>query len=186
MEKREPSWTVGGNANWYSQYGEQHGDSYKTMSKTTIWPNNSTTEHIPWENHDWKRHLYPQSSLQHYLQYLGHSSNLDVHQQMIKKKSWYIYTMGHYSNIKKNEFLSILVRWVNLESVTQSEVNQKKKKNYCILMHIYMETRKVIFINLFAGMEWRCRALWTQWGKERLAQMEKALLTCIHHHMENR
>ena len=45
--------------------------------------------------------------------------------------------MGHYSNIKKNEFLSILESWVNLESVTQSEVNQKKKKNYYILMHIY-------------------------------------------------
>ena len=30
MEKREPSYTVGGNANWYSHYGEQCGDSLKT------------------------------------------------------------------------------------------------------------------------------------------------------------
>ena len=29
VEKREPSYTVGGNANWYSHYGEQRGDSFK-------------------------------------------------------------------------------------------------------------------------------------------------------------
>ena len=29
VEKREPSYTVGGNANWYSHYGEQYGDSFK-------------------------------------------------------------------------------------------------------------------------------------------------------------
>ena len=29
MEKREPSYTVAGNANWYSHYGEQCGDSFK-------------------------------------------------------------------------------------------------------------------------------------------------------------
>ena len=31
MEKRQPSYTVGGNANWYSHYGEQCGDSLKKM-----------------------------------------------------------------------------------------------------------------------------------------------------------
>ena len=31
MEKREPSYTVGGNANWYSHYGEQYGDSLKKL-----------------------------------------------------------------------------------------------------------------------------------------------------------
>ena len=29
VEKREPSYTVGGSANWYSHYGEQCGDSLK-------------------------------------------------------------------------------------------------------------------------------------------------------------
>ena len=29
MEKREPSYTVGGNVNWYSHYGEQYGGSFK-------------------------------------------------------------------------------------------------------------------------------------------------------------
>ena len=31
----------------------------KTRNKSTIWPNNPTTGHIPWENHNWKRHTYP-------------------------------------------------------------------------------------------------------------------------------
>ena len=29
VEKREPSYTVGGNVNWYSHYGEQYGGSLK-------------------------------------------------------------------------------------------------------------------------------------------------------------
>ena len=31
----------------------------KTRNKTTIWPSNPTTGHIPWGNHNWKRHMYP-------------------------------------------------------------------------------------------------------------------------------
>ena len=41
-------------------------------------------------------------------------------------KMWYKYTMRYYSAIKKNEFESVLVRWVNLESVIQSEVRKRK------------------------------------------------------------
>ena len=29
VEKREPSYIVGGNVNWYSHYGEQYGGSLK-------------------------------------------------------------------------------------------------------------------------------------------------------------
>ena len=54
------------------------------------------------------------------------------------KKSWYIYTMEYYSAIKRNAFESVLVRWMNLESIIQSKVSQKEKKDkYCILTHIY-------------------------------------------------
>ena len=44
--------------------------------------------------------------------------------------------MEYYSAIKKNEFKSVLVRWMNLEPVVQSEVSQKEKNKYHILMHI--------------------------------------------------
>ena len=40
----------------------------------------------------------------------------------------YIYTMEYYSATKKNTFESVLMRWVKLEPIIQSEVSQKKKK----------------------------------------------------------
>ena len=49
---------------------------------------------------------------------------------------WYIYTVEYYSAIKRNTFESVLMRWMNLEPVIQSEVSQKEKDKYCILTHI--------------------------------------------------
>ena len=49
---------------------------------------------------------------------------------------WYIDTMDYYSAIKRNAFESVLIRWMNLELIIQSEVSQKEKEKYCILMHI--------------------------------------------------
>ena len=46
-------------------------------------------------------------------------------------------TMEYYSAIKRNMFESVLMRWANLEPIIQSEVSQKEKDKYCILMHIY-------------------------------------------------
>ena len=42
------------------------------------------------------------------------------------KKLWYIYTMEYYSAIKRNAFESVLMRWMNLEPIIQSEVSQKE------------------------------------------------------------
>ena len=53
------------------------------------------------------------------------------------RKLWYIYTMEYYSAIKKNTFESILMRWMKLELIIQSEVSQKEKYQYSILTHIY-------------------------------------------------
>ena len=52
------------------------------------------------------------------------------------KKMWYIYTMEYYWAIKRNEIGSFVEMWVALESVIQSEVSQKEKNKYHILMHI--------------------------------------------------
>ena len=52
------------------------------------------------------------------------------------RKLWYIYTMK-YSAIKKNAFESVLMRWMKLELIIQSEISQKEKQQYSILMHIY-------------------------------------------------
>ena len=47
------------------------------------------------------------------------------------RKLWYIYTMEYYSAIK-NTFESVLMRWMKLESIIQSEVSQKEKHQYSI------------------------------------------------------
>ena len=53
------------------------------------------------------------------------------------KQFVYIYTMEYYSAIKKNTFESVLMRWMKLEPIIQSEVSQKEKQQYSILTHIY-------------------------------------------------
>ena len=53
------------------------------------------------------------------------------------KGMWYIYTVEYYSAIKRKTFESVLMRWVNLEPIIQSEVSQKEKDKHHILMHIY-------------------------------------------------
>ena len=45
--------------------------------------------------------------------------------------------MEYYSAIKRNTFESVLMRWMNLEPDIQSEVSQKEKDRYCILMRAY-------------------------------------------------
>ena len=54
-----------------------------------------------------------------------------------KWKLWYIYTMEYYSAIKNNAFESVLMSWMKLEPIIQSEVSQKEKHQYSILAHIY-------------------------------------------------
>ena len=44
------------------------------------------------------------------------------------RKLWYIYTMEYYLAIKKNAFESVLMRWMNLEPIIQSEVSQKRER----------------------------------------------------------
>ena len=53
------------------------------------------------------------------------------------RKLWYISIMEYYSAIKKNVFESVLMRWMKLEPIIQSEVSQKEKHQYSILTHIY-------------------------------------------------
>ena len=61
--------------------------------------------------------------------------------------------MKYYSVIKRNTIGLFVEMWMDLESVIPSEVSQKEKNKYCILIHIYiyMESRKMVQMNLFAG-----------------------------------
>ena len=51
------------------------------------------------------------------------------------EKMWHIYTMEYYSAIKRNEMEVFVVGWMDPETVIQSDVSQKEKNKYCILMH---------------------------------------------------
>ena len=53
------------------------------------------------------------------------------------RKLLHIYTREYYSSIKKNPFESVLMRWMKLEPIIQSEVSQKEKHKCSILTHIY-------------------------------------------------
>ena len=55
----------------------------------------------------------------------------------LMKKMWHIYTMEYYSAIKRNEIELFVVRWMDLDTVIQSEVSQKEKNKYRMLTHTY-------------------------------------------------
>ena len=140
MEKREPTYTVGGNAHSYSHYGEQCGYSLKKKKKELELPYDPAipllvihTEEIRIERdmgtpmfitavfiiaRTWKQPTCP-------------SANEWI------RKQWYIYTVEYYSAIKKNTFESVLMRWVKLQPIIQSEVSPTEKHQYNILTHIY-------------------------------------------------
>ena len=73
-------------------------------------------------------------SPQHYLQQLE-QPRCPLTDEWIKML-WYMYTMEYYSAIKRNAFESVLMRWMNLEPIIHSEVSQKEKDKYRILIHI--------------------------------------------------
>ena len=60
---------------------------------------------------------------------------MSINRGMDKENVVYIYTMEYYSAIKRNEIESFVETWMDTESVIQSEVSQKEKNKYCILMH---------------------------------------------------
>ena len=58
------------------------------------------------------------------------------------KNMWYIYTVEYYSTIKRSEIMPFVATWIYLEIVIQSEVSQKEKDKYHILIiSLYVESR---------------------------------------------
>ena len=102
------------------------------------------------------------------------------------RKLCYIYTMEYYSAIKKNAFRSVLMRWMNLEPIIQSEVRQKDKHQYSILMHIYgiqkdgnddpvCETAK--------ETQMYRTVFWTMWERARVGSFGRLALKHVYYHM---
>ena len=73
-----------------------------------------------------------------------------------------------------NSFESVLMRWMKLEPIIQSEVSQKDKDHYSILTHIYMEFRKTVMIILYAKQKKRHR-----YTEQTFGLWEKARVGCF-------
>ena len=72
--------------------------------------------------------------------------------------------MEYYSAIEKDTFESVLMRWMKLEPIIQSEVSQKEKHKYSILKLIHMEFRKMVTITLYARPQKRLRLIEQSFG----------------------
>ena len=96
--------------------------------------------------------------------------------------------MEYYSAIKKNTFESVLMRWMKLELIIQSEVSQKEKHQYSILTHIYglwkdgndnpvCETAKETQIY---SMDF-----WTLMGRDMVGWFGRMALKHVYYHVRN-
>ena len=83
----------------------------------------------------------------------------------------YIYTMEYYSAIKKNSFESVLMRWMQLGPIIQSEVSQKDKDHYSILTHtygIYKDGNNNPIFKTEKETQMYRTDFWTLWEKARV------------------
>ena len=146
-KKREPSYTVGGNAHWYSHYGEHYGGYLKNQNRATIWPSNPTPRHVSGKKHNSKRYMHPVFiATLLTIAKTWKQPKCPLTDEWIKKM-WYIYTMEYYSAIKKNEIMPFAATWMDIEIIILSEVSQTKAN--IIWYHLYVESKKLIQMNLF-------------------------------------
>ena len=102
---------------------------------------------------------------------------------------FYYHYYASVSLVLKIQDRLVLVRWRNLEPVTQSEGSQKEKSKCRILMHIYGIWKKWYRWTYLRGRNGDTdveNGLWTQWPKERAGRMEKVASTYILYHVWNR
>ena len=92
--------------------------------------------------------------------------------------------MEYYSAIKKNSLESVLMRWMKLEPIIQSEVSQKDKEHYSILTHIY-GILKNGNDNQYAKQKKETQMyrtdFWTLWEKARVGCFERTTLKHVYY-----
>ena len=94
--------------------------------KLPLWPSNSVTGYMPWENQKSK------TCIPMFIAALFTTARTWKQPRCSSadewmKKLWSIYTMEYHSAIKRTKFESVVVSWMSLEPVIQSEVSQEKK-----------------------------------------------------------
>ena len=90
--------------------------------------------------------------------------------------------MEYYSAIKKNTFESVLMRWMKLKPVIQSEVRQKEKHQYSILTHIYGiykdGNNNPVYETAKETQMYRT-VFWTLWERERVGRFGRMALKYV-------
>ena len=109
----------------------------KIATRTAIWPSNPTAGHTHRETRIERDTCTPMFIAALFIIARTWNQPRCPSADEWIRKLWYIYTMEYYSAIKKNTFESVLLRWMKLEPIIQSEVSQKEKHQYSILTHIY-------------------------------------------------
>ena len=109
----------------------------KTGNRTAIWPCNPTAGHTDQGNRTERDTCTPMFTAALFTTAKTWKQPRCPSADEWIRKLWYIHTMEYYSAIKKNAFESVLMRWMKLEPIIRSEVSQKEKHQYRILMHIY-------------------------------------------------
>ena len=130
--KRETSYTVGGNANQYSHYGEQCGDSLKKLEKGLPYDPAVPLLGIHTEETRIERDMcstvYNNQGME--------ATQMPIGRRIDKEVLVHMHN-GILLSYKKNMFESVLMRWMKLEPIIQSEAGQKEKQQYSIPMHIH-------------------------------------------------
>ena len=140
MEKRQCSYTVGGNINWWCHYGKQYGDLFKTKNRAIIWLCNPNPGHIYRENNlILKNTCIPVFTVALFtVEKTWKQPKCSSTEEWVKKM-WCIYTMEYYSAIEKNEIMPFSATWMDLESVVLSEGSQRRN----IIWHpLYVKSKK--------------------------------------------
>ena len=104
------------------------------------------------------------------------------------KKDACTYTMEYYSAIKKNAFESVLMRWIKLEPIIQSEVSQKEKPILYINVYIWNLERWWLWPYMRDSkrdteIKNNC---WTLWERVRMGWFGRIALKHVYYHMWTR
>ena len=114
----------------------------KTKNRMTMWSSNSTAGYISKESENTNLKTYTYHKVHSIIIYkftigkIWKQHKCPSTDEWIKKM-WHIHIMEYYSAIKRNKTELFVVRWMDLETVIQSEVSQKAKNKYRMLTHIY-------------------------------------------------
>ena len=115
--------------------GSQDQDMTEWLSLLLL--NNTISRHIPRGNQNWKIHMYLSVRCRAvYNSWVMGATKMSINRWMDKETMVHIYN-GILLSYKKNAFELVLMRWIHLEPIIQSEVSQQEKNKYHILMHIY-------------------------------------------------